>query len=86
MAVHLSGIQPSGLLHLGNYFGAIRQHVALSEQEGEHFYFIADYHALTSSRDPEALRNYIRETAITYLALGLDGDSACLFRQSDSRR
>ena len=83
MAVHLSGIQPSGLLHLGNYFGAIRQHVALSEQEGEHFYFIADYHALTSSRDPEALRNYIRETAITYLALGLDGDSACLFRQSD---
>ncbi len=83
MAVHLSGIQPSGLLHLGNYFGAIRQHVALSEQKGEHFYFIADYHALTSSRDPEALRSYIRETAITYLALGLDGDSACLFRQSD---
>ena len=83
MAVHLSGIQPSGLLHLGNYFGAIRQHVALSEQEGEHFYFIADYHALTSSRDPEALRNYIRETAITYLALGLDGDRVCLFRQSD---
>ena len=83
MTVHLSGIQPSGLLHLGNYFGAIRQHVALAEKAGEHFYFIADYHALTSIRDPQVLREHVRETAISYLALGLDGDKACLFRQSD---
>ncbi len=80
---HLSGIQPSGLLHLGNYFGAIRQHIALSEQDGEHFYFIADYHSLTSFRDAERLRELVRETAITYLACGLDPEKAVLWRQSD---
>src|SRR5215216_2530205 len=48
----LSGVQPSGKLHLGNYFGAIRQHIALQD-EGECFYFIADYHALTTVRDAE---------------------------------
>ena len=79
----LSGIQPSGRPHLGNYFGAIRQHIALQEQPGERFYFIADYHALTSSRDPQELRQCVRETAITYLALGLDVERATLFRQSD---
>jgi len=51
MATYLSGIQPSGLQHLGNYFGAIRQHIAAQEEEGERFFFIADYHALTTSRD-----------------------------------
>jgi tryptophanyl-tRNA synthetase len=80
---YLSGIQPSGLLHLGNYFGAMRQHIALSEQEGEHFYFIADYHSLTSNRDAAALRELVRETAIAYLACGLNPENACLFRQSD---
>ncbi len=83
MQTSLSGIQPSGLLHIGNYFGAIRQHIQLQEQAGENFYFIADYHALTSSRDPEALRNFVFETAVSYLALGLDPAKACLFRQSD---
>jgi len=83
MATHLSGIQPSGLLHLGNYFGAIRQHIALQEEEGEHYYFIADYHALTSVRDPEQLREYVLETAVSYLALGLDPEKAVLWRQSD---
>ncbi|MEO6708642.1 MAG: tryptophan--tRNA ligase [Planctomycetota bacterium] len=81
---YLSGVQPSGLQHLGNYFGAIRQHIQLPLTEpAEHFYFIADYHALTSSREPAELRDRVRETAITYLALGLDVEHATLFRQSD---
>ncbi|MEZ6005533.1 MAG: tryptophan--tRNA ligase [Planctomycetota bacterium] len=83
MNTYLSGIQPSGSLHLGNYFGAIRQHIELQEQDGEHFYFIADYHALTSLRDPQALRDYTRDVAVTYLALGLDPARVTLWRQSD---
>lgn len=83
MKVHLSGIQPSGRQHLGNYFGAIAQHIELARSEGEHFYFIADYHALTTSRDPVQMRELVREVAITYLALGLDPARATLFRQSD---
>ncbi|MCZ6598151.1 MAG: tryptophan--tRNA ligase [Planctomycetota bacterium] len=83
MTTYLSGIQPSGRQHLGNYFGAIRQHVALLEEEGEHFYFIADYHALTAGRDPEKLRENVREMAVTYLACGLDPERCVLFRQSD---
>ena len=79
----LSGIQPSGRPHLGNYFGAIRPHIALQEQPGERFYFIADYHALTSSREPHKLREAVRDVALTYLALGLDPERAVLFRQSD---
>jgi tryptophanyl-tRNA synthetase len=83
LKTYLSGVQPSGLQHLGNYFGAIRQHVELPTRDpGEHFYFIADYHALTSSRDAAQLRACVRETAITYLALGLDPERASLFRQS----
>jgi tryptophanyl-tRNA synthetase len=80
---YLSGIQPSGRQHLGNYFGAIRRHVELSRTEGEHFYFIADYHALTTSDDADALRDRVRDTAITYMALGLDTERGALFRQSD---
>jgi tryptophanyl-tRNA synthetase len=83
VTVVLSGIQSSGRLHFGNYFGAIRQHVALQDEAGEHLYFIADYHALTSTRDPAALRENVREVALTYLALGLDPRRATLFRQSD---
>ncbi len=80
----LSGIQPSGTIHLGNYFGAIQQHIALQDEfPGESFYFIADYHALTTLRDPEALRQNVLDVAITYLACGLDPDKALLFRQSD---
>ncbi len=83
MTTYLSGLQPSGRQHLGNYFGAIRQHIALCESAGEHFYFIADYHALTTSRDPEELRAQVREMLVTYLALGLDPARVTLFRQSD---
>jgi tryptophanyl-tRNA synthetase len=83
MTTILSGIQPSGQLHLGNYFGAIRPHIASQEVEGEHFFFIADYHALTTTRDPAALRENTREVAVTYLALGLDPQRVNFFRQSD---
>jgi tryptophanyl-tRNA synthetase len=80
----LSGIQPSGTPHLGNYFGAIQQHVALQDEfPGECFYFIADLHALTTVREPDRMREAVRDVAVSYLALGLDPARATLFRQSD---
>jgi tryptophanyl-tRNA synthetase len=79
----LSGIQPSGVLHLGNYFGAIRQHVALQEGGNETTYFLADLHALTTVRDAEKLRRFTRDAALDYLALGLDPERSIFFRQSD---
>ncbi|HME89773.1 MAG TPA: tryptophan--tRNA ligase [Chthoniobacterales bacterium] len=78
----LSGIQPSGVLHIGNYFGMMRPAIEL-QKEGETFYFIADYHALTSVRDPKALRENSRRVALDFLACGLDPKKAALFRQSD---
>ena len=78
----LSGVQPSGKLHLGNYYGAIRQFVGL-QREGEALYFIADLHSLTTVRDGALHKELIRETAVAYLALGLDPTHATLFRQSD---
>jgi tryptophanyl-tRNA synthetase len=78
----LSGIQPSGALHIGNYFGMMHPAIALQAQ-GEAFYFIADYHALTSVRDPKALRENIHRVALDFLACGLDPERAALFRQSD---
>ena len=78
----LSGIQPTGSLHIGNYFGMMRPAVAL-QAEGEAFYFIADYHALTSVKDPAVLRENGRRVALDFLACGLDPERAALFRQSD---
>src|SRR5689334_22917600 len=78
----LSGIQPSGQLHLGNYFGAIRQHID-NQVEGESYYFIANYHALTSVNDADALRRSTFDVAATYLSLGLDPRKSVLWRQSD---
>jgi tryptophanyl-tRNA synthetase len=78
----LSGVQPSGKLHLGNYFGAVKQHIALQD-ESDCFYFIADYHALTTIQDPKVLRENTHDVALDYLALGLDPDKATYFRQSD---
>jgi tryptophanyl-tRNA synthetase len=78
----LSGVQPSGKLHLGNYFGAIRQHIALQD-EGECFFFIADLHALTTLQDAALLRENSRAVALDYLALGLDPERTVFFRQSD---
>ena len=78
----LSGIQPSGKLHLGNYLGAMKQHLDL-QAKGEAFYFIADFHALTSVKDPQALRGHIRDVALDYLALGLDPAKCTFYSQSD---
>jgi tryptophanyl-tRNA synthetase len=82
----LSGIQPSGTLHLGNYFGAIQQYVELQETAGgvdRAFYFIANYHSLTTLQDAARLRALTRDVAIDYLALGLDPAKATFYRQSD---
>jgi tryptophanyl-tRNA synthetase len=78
----LSGIQPSGELHLGNYFGAIEQHVRM-HSEGDAYFFIADYHALTSVHDAARLRELSLDVAAHYFALGLDPKKCTYFRQSD---
>lgn len=80
----LSGVQASGKLHLGNYFGAIKQHIDLQQHaDAELFYFIADFHALTTIHDAATLRANVRDAAIDYLALGLDPKRSTFFRQSD---
>jgi len=80
--VVVSGIQSSGALHIGNYFGALRQHIALQTQH-ESYYFIVNYHAMTTVRDAEALHRHTLDAAITYLALGFDPARSTLFVQSD---
>jgi tryptophanyl-tRNA synthetase len=82
MVRYLTGVQASGALHVGNYFGALRPAVELQEK-GEAFYFIADFHALTTVQDPNTLRRNIRNVALDFLACGLDPKKACFFRQSD---
>jgi tryptophanyl-tRNA synthetase len=90
LKVSLTGIQPTGkamsaddggAVHLGNYFGAVRPALELTRNYSG-IYFIADYHALTSQRDPEALRQNVRDVAATWLAAGLDPGRTVLFRQS----
>ncbi len=78
----LSGVQSSGKLHIGNYFGAIRQFIRLQEHN-EALFFIANLHAMTTVRDPAAMRALATDVALDYLALGLDPTKAVLFRQSD---
>lgn len=78
----LSGIQPSGKLHLGNYFGMMQPALEL-QQQGDAYLFIADYHALTSVSDPATLRANIRDVALDFLACGLDTKKTIFFRQSD---
>lgn len=78
----LSGVQSSGRLHIGNYYGAIHQFVQLQDQ-GEALFFIANLHALTTVREGQLLREFTREAALAYLSLGLDPKRAILFRQSD---
>jgi tryptophanyl-tRNA synthetase len=80
--VIVSGIQPSGILHIGNYFGALRQHIALHRDQ-EAYYFIVNYHAMTTLHNPNALRQYSLDVALDYLALGFDPAKAALFLQSD---
>lgn len=78
----LSGIQPTGAIHWGNYFGAVRQYIALQNNE-QAFYFIANLHALNTVRDAAKLRQYTFDIALDLLALGLDPNKATLFVQSD---
>ncbi len=78
----VSGIQPTGNLHLGNYLGAIRRWVQMQE-EGECLFFLADLHAITVYNDPATLRSNIREMAAALVACGIDPDKAILFRQRD---
>jgi tryptophanyl-tRNA synthetase len=82
MLRYITGLQPSGALHIGNYFGAVRPAVELQDR-GEAFYFIANYHALTSIQHGPALREYTHNLALDLLACGLDPAKACFFRQSD---
>ena len=79
----LSGIQPTGRFHWGNYFGAIRQYIELQGKPDEAFYFIANLHALTTVRDRQTLAQYTLDAAIDLLALGLDPNRATLYVQSD---
>jgi len=78
----LSGLQPSGRLHIGNFFGMMEAALKL-QHEGEAYYFIADYHSLTSIHDAKVLRENVRELAIDFLACGLDPEKCVFFRQSD---
>ena len=78
----LSGIQPSGVLHIGNYFGAIKQFVDMQD-EYEGFYFLANYHALTSAPKGEYLKQNTIDVILDYLSLGLDPKKSTLFLQSD---
>jgi tryptophanyl-tRNA synthetase len=82
MVRYLTGFQPTGSLHIGNYFGALRPAIEL-QNKGEAFYFIADFHALTTIHDPGTLMELVRGVAIDSLACGLDPQKACFFRQSD---
>jgi tryptophanyl-tRNA synthetase len=79
----LSGIQPSGNLHLGNYFGAVQQFLEFIEGGHQCFYFLANYHAMTSLRDATRLRELTLSTAADYLALGLDPERCAVYLQSD---
>ena len=78
----LSGVQPSGVLHIGNYLGMMKPALQMQEQ-GETFLFIADYHSLTTSPDPDLLRERTERVALDFLACGIDPEKTTFFRQSD---
>jgi len=78
----LSGVQPSGNLHVGNYFGAIRQFLRL-QQEHQCYYFLADLHALTTVQNRDRFQSLVRDLATGFLALGLDPARSVIYRQSD---
>jgi tryptophanyl-tRNA synthetase len=80
--IALTGIKPTGRPHIGNYLGMYRPALDLMKNY-QGMYFVADYHALTTMRDPEALRELVYEVAASWIALGLDPDEAIFFRQSD---
>ena len=79
----VSGMRPTGPLHIGHYFGALKNWVAMQE-EMESFFFVADWHALTSDyADTTRLREYVREMVLDWLSVGLDPDKCAIYRQSD---
>ena len=78
----LSGIRPTGNLHLGNYFGALRNFIKMQE-EYECYFFIADYHSLTTHPNPDNLYNNVRQILVEYLAAGLDPEKSTIYVQSD---
>jgi tryptophanyl-tRNA synthetase len=78
----LTGIKPSGMAHVGNYLGAIRPALRLADRYRT-FYFIADYHALTTVREPAVMRQYVHDVAATWIACGLDPARTFFYRQSD---
>jgi tryptophanyl-tRNA synthetase len=79
----LSGVKPTGISHIGNYFGAMKQFVNLQDEYEESLFFIADYHALTTIHNADELSRDIFEVALDYLALGLDPKKSIMFKQSD---
>jgi tryptophanyl-tRNA synthetase len=79
----VSGIQPSGNLHLGNYFGAVQQFIHFIEEGHACYYFLANYHALTTIRDRQRFLELTHNTAVDYLALGLDPERCAIYLQSD---
>lgn len=79
----LSGIKPTGRPHVGNYLGAMREHIALENEGHECLYFVADYHALTTVKNAAELKEFRRGVALDYLALGLDPNKVTFFYQSD---
>jgi tryptophanyl-tRNA synthetase len=82
METVVSGIRSTGRLHLGNYFGAIKNFITM-QQENRCYFFIADYHALTTHPDPKALSSSVRSVLAEYLACGIDPETATIYRQSD---
>ncbi|HEV3245103.1 MAG TPA: tryptophan--tRNA ligase, partial [Candidatus Paceibacterota bacterium] len=76
-----TGLQPSGALHIGNYFGVLKQTVDLFK-EADGLIMVADYHALTSLKKPEELRNNIRDVVRDYVGVGIDPAKAAIFQQS----
>lgn len=79
----VSGIQPSGRPHIGNYFGAMARHIEMQDTYDDTFLFIAEYHAITTTQNKDTLRQNIYDLAVDYLALGLDPDKVTFYRQRD---
>lgn len=82
MEIVVSGIRPTGDLHLGNYFGALRNFLKM-QYENNCYFFIADYHSLTTHPTPEDLHGNVKRVLVNYLAAGLDPETACVYIQSD---
>ena len=83
MDIVVSGVRPTGVLHLGNYIGAVKNFVKLQDQVDQCYFFIADYHSFTTHTDPKGLNELVKGTVATYLACGLDPEKVCLYAQSD---